>query len=116
MKLLRILTIVAFAGGLANAQLPPAVPSGVPTFAGNAQHTGVFHAAATDLNVIRWSTTVDRRETFSNTQYGSPLVTAGNILILPVKTERDGFELKFFDARNGDALAIPVESDFLRMS
>ena len=66
MKLLRILTIVAFAGGLANAQLPPAVPGGVPTFAGNAQHTGVFHPAATDLNVIRWSTTVDRRATFSN--------------------------------------------------
>ena len=48
----------------------------VPTFAGNAQHTGVYEPAAADLNAIRWSTTIDLRQTFGNTHYGAPLVTA----------------------------------------
>jgi hypothetical protein len=113
MKLLRILTIVAIAGGLAHAQLPPPIPSGVPTFAGNAQHTAMFEPAAAELNAIRWSTTIDRRQTFSNTHYGSPLATADNTLIVPVKTEEDGFELKFFDGRNGEERQATIESDYV---
>ena len=72
------------------------------TFAGNAQHTGVFEPPATYPHAIRWSTTIDRRQTFNNTHYGSPLATAANTLIVPVKTEGDGFQIKMFDGRTGE--------------
>ncbi len=113
MKIPRILTMVALAGALVAARQTPAVTGVVSTFAGNAQHTAVFEPAAANLNAIRWSTTIDRRQTFSNTHYGSPLATAGNTLIVPVKTESDGFELRFFDAANGEERRGAVASDYV---
>lgn len=113
MRMVRLFTFITLAGGLATAQQPPVAPGEVPTFAGNAQHTGVFAPAATNLNAIRWSTTIDRRQTFSNTHYGSPLATAGNTLIVPVKTEGDGFELRFFNATNGEEGRGAVASDYV---
>jgi len=112
LRILRIVTIVALAGGLAAAQQPAASTGEVPTFAGNAQHTAVFEPPAANLNAIRWSTTIDRRQTFSNTHYGSPLATAGNTLIVPVKTESDGFELRFVDATNGEVRRA-IASDYV---
>ena len=91
----------------------PADTGGVPTFAGNGQHTGIFEPAAQDLNAIRWSTTIDRRQTFSNTHYGSPLATAANTLIVPVKTEGDGFQIKMFDGRTGEKQGGTIDSDYV---
>jgi hypothetical protein len=114
MRLARLLiTVIALAGGLAAAQGTPLPGGAVPTFAGNAQHTSVFEPPAADLNAIRWSTTIDRRQTFSNTHYGSPLVSSSNTLIVPVKTEGDGFELRFLDAKTGETRLATIESDYV---
>ena len=109
----RILTIVALAGALASAQGTPPAVGEVSTFAGNAQHTGVFEPPATDLNAIRWSTSIDRRQTFNNTHYGSPLVTAANTLIVPVKTEGDGFQIKVFDGKTGEQNGGTIDTDYV---
>ncbi len=70
----------------------------VPTFAGNAQHTSIYATPAQSLNTIKWSTSID----FNNTtpaHYGSPLITANNTVLVPVKTASDGFRV---DAFNGN--------------
>src|SRR5262245_35232749 len=58
----------------------------VPTFGGNAQHTAVYSVPAAELNAIRWSTPIDLHPTGGFAHYGAPLVTAGNSVIVPVKT------------------------------
>src|SRR5438128_5966692 len=58
----------------------------VSTFAGNAQHTGIYQAPAATLNAIRWSTPIDLNPSARPTHYGAPLVTAANTVITPVKT------------------------------
>jgi Bacterial Ig-like domain (group 3) len=82
---------------------PPAQASdSVPTFAGNAQHTAKYQPAAQPLNRIQWSTTNDLNPgDFAH--YGSPLVTAGNTVVVPVKTATDGFRIDVFDGSNGAA-------------
>ncbi|HWN96571.1 MAG TPA: Ig-like domain-containing protein [Methylomirabilota bacterium] len=71
-------------------------------FAGNAQHTAIFEPAARPLNRILWSTTIDLNPgAFAH--YGSPLITAANTLITPVKTATDGFRVDAFDAISGAA-------------
>lgn len=70
------------------------------TFAGNAQHTSIYSAPAQNLNAIKWSTTID----FNNTtiaHYGSPLVTANNTVLVPVKTAGNGFRVDAFNGNNG---------------
>ena len=94
-------------------QLPGPVSPEVANFAGNAQHTGIFHPAAVDLNAIRWSTTIDLRQTFGTTHYGSPLVTAANTLIVPVKTESDGFQIRAFNAATGKPRYAPINTDYV---
>lgn len=59
------------------------------SYNGNAQHTGVSTVPLQNLNVIKWSTPVDLNPQYSGTSllihYGSPLATAGNTIIVPVK-------------------------------
>ena len=82
--------------------LPAQASASVPTFAGNAQHTANFQPAAQPLNRIQWFTTNDLNPgDFAH--YGSPLVTAGNTVVVPVKTTTDGFRLDVFDGSNGAA-------------
>ena len=71
------------------------------TFAGNAQHTAVSSTAALPLQVVRWSTPVDLAPPSGDIliHYGSPLVTAANTVIVPVKTGSDGGYR--VDARHG---------------
>ncbi len=69
---------------------------------GNAQHTGLSSVPAQNLNHIAWTTPIDLDPQLSGDEllihYGSPIVTAGNTLILPVKTgATDGFRV---EARN----------------
>ncbi len=109
----RILPLLALAGAIVAAQGTSQATGEVSTFAGNAQHTGVFEPPATDLNAIRWSTTIDRRQTFTNTHYGSPLATAANTLIVPVKTEGDGFQIKMFDGRTGEEQGGTIDTDYV---
>ena len=58
--------------------------------------------ASRPLNQIRWQTPVDLQPVITGNDiyihYGSPLITAGNTIIIPVKTgANDGFRL---DARD----------------
>ncbi|MFT3880397.1 MAG: PEP-CTERM sorting domain-containing protein [Gemmatales bacterium] len=61
---------------------------------GNAQHDGVSTVPLQTLNVVKWSTPVDLQPQYNNNDllihYGSPLATAGNTIVVPVKTGATG--------------------------
>jgi hypothetical protein len=71
------------------------------TFAGNPQHTSSYPAPAQNLNTIKWTTNIDFNNTGALTHYGSPLVTAGNTVLVPVKTATDGFRVDAFNGLTG---------------
>jgi hypothetical protein len=85
------------------ANIANTADTSVPTFAGNAQHTAVYSATAQDLNAIHWSTVIDLNPSGAFAHYGSPLLTSGNTIVVPVKTASDGFELKVLNAVDGSA-------------
>jgi Bacterial Ig-like domain (group 3) len=89
----------------------PRVAAQVPTFAGNAQHTSVYGAPAQNLNTIKWSTTIDFHPT-TVAHYGSPLVTANNTVLVPVKTASDGFRVDAFNGNNGAAKYV-INTDYI---
>ena len=69
------------------------------TLGGNAQHTGLSATAAQSLNLVRWSTPVNLAPQPGFIHYGSPVITAANTVIVPIKTGAvDGYRL---DARKG---------------
>jgi len=82
------------------------------TFGGNAQHTSSYVPSAQNLNVIKWSTTVDLNNSGALVHYGSPLVTASNTVLVPVKTATDSFRV---DAFNGGTAAAKysVATDYI---
>ena len=63
-------------------------------FGNSPQHTALASARSQHLEQIRWSTTIDFQPVFDGSDliihYGSPLVTAGNTVIFPVKLGVDG--------------------------
>jgi hypothetical protein len=72
----------------------------------DAQHTGVSSVAAQPFNTIHWQTPVDLApptgEIFIH--YGSPLVTAANTVIVPVKTGTDSFRVEGHNGATGALL------------
>ncbi len=68
------------------------------TFGGNAQHTSSYGPPAQNLNVLKWSTSIDFNNSGAFAHYGAPLVTANNTILVPVKTASNGFRV---DAFNG---------------
>lgn len=91
--------------------ISPKVAAQAPTFAGNAQHTSVYAAPAQNLNVIKWSTTIDFHPT-TTAHYGSPLITASNTILVPVKTATDGFRIDAFNGNNG-APKYVINTDYI---
>ena len=81
------------------------------TFGGNAQHTGVFTPAAQALNVIKWQTTIDFNNTGALAHYGSPVISANNTVLVPVKIST-GFRVDAFDGGTG-AFKYTVNTDYL---
>ncbi|OAI50295.1 hypothetical protein AYO44_05775 [Planctomycetaceae bacterium SCGC AG-212-F19] len=86
-------------------------------YAHDPQHTGVADVASQPLEQIHWQTPVDLNPQFSGSDllihYGSPLVTANNTVIVPVKTgAADGFEIEGINAATG-ALKWTVTSDYI---
>ncbi len=72
-------------------------------YAGNAQHTAPAPAAGQALAAIHWQTPVDDMPQYSSDSllihYASPMITANNVVLLPVKTQiAGGFEVQ---ARSG---------------
>jgi hypothetical protein len=82
------------------------------TFAGNAQHTSSYAAPAQNLNTIKWTTNIDFNNTGALTHYGPPLITAGNTVLVPVKTASDGFRVDAFNGSTG-AFKYSVGSDYI---
>lgn len=85
------------------------------THAGNPQHTALSAVAAQPLQVIRWSTPVDLAPPANSIliHYGSPLVTAGNTVIVPVKTgSGGGYMVEARSAQHG-ALLWSADTDYL---
>src|SRR5215468_4530920 len=86
--------------------LAPTV-SGWPMFGGNAQHTGVSQTAAQPLKIIHWFTPVDEAPPTGGIliHYGSPLVTAANTVIVPVKTGASGgFKVEARSSKDGSLI------------
>jgi hypothetical protein len=82
---------------------PSAQPTGSrswPNYAHDPQHTGVSARSSQPLHNIHWSTPVDLHPPSGEIliHYGSPLITAANTVIVPVKTGTNSFRV---DARNG---------------
>ena len=78
-------------------------------YAGNAQHTALSTVAADSLDTILWTAPVDLAPQYSGNDllihYGTPLVTAANTIILPVKTGASGgFEVQARNAATGSVL------------
>lgn len=73
------------------------------THGGNAQHDGIAPARSNDLRRVAWSTPLDLNPQYNGdilyAHYGSPVVTADNVVVVPVKTgATSGFRI---EARNG---------------
>ena len=77
------------------------------------QHTGVSSVASQPLHRIRWSTPVDLQPPVGDIliHYGSPLVTAENTVIIPVKTGADSFRIEARKGKNG-ALLWKMATDY----
>ena len=113
-RLRRAVCAAAVLGSVACAfgvSLPAALAQSV-TFGGNAQHTSSYPSQAQNLNTIKWTASIDLNNTGDLIHYGSPLVTAGNTVLAPVKTATDGFELDAFNGATG-ALKYKTDTDYI---
>jgi uncharacterized protein (TIGR03437 family) len=75
----------------------------------DAQHTSLSLIASQPLNRIRWSTPVDLDPQYSQGEllihYGSPLITPGNTVLIPVKTgATSGFRIEAHNGVDGTML------------
>jgi hypothetical protein len=86
------------------AQAPPAV--GWPTHGGDPMHHAASATASQALDRILWSKPMDLAPQYSGddllAHYGSPVVTASDTVIIPVKTgATDGFRVEARDGATG---------------
>lgn len=95
----RLVLVAVFAGTIVLAPLD-ALAQAV-SFAGNAQHTSSYAVPAQNLNVIKWSASIDFNNTGALIHYGSPLVTASNTVLAPVKIINNGFRVDAFNGATG---------------
>ena len=91
------------------ALMPTSAFAAWPTYGGNAQHTALSTVPTQPLQTIHWSMPVDLQPQYSGStlliHYGSPLVTEGNTVIVPVKTGvTDTFRVEA--RRGGDGLPL----------
>jgi len=86
---------------------PTPSPAGDPAWAfygGNAQHTAQSGVATQPLQRVRWSLPVDRQPPYRSggfllIHYGTPVISAANTVMVPVKTSSSGDFI--VDARRG---------------
>ena len=86
-----------------------AQPKAWNTFAGYPQHVALSAGPSQNLNLIHWQTPVDLQPQYSGSElfihYGSPLITAANTVIVPVKTgATGGFRVEAHNGSNGALL------------
>jgi hypothetical protein len=91
------------------------------THAHDDHHTGLSHVQSQPLEAIHWSTPVDLHPPEGEIliHYGSPLITAANTVIVPVKTGTNKFRVDAHNSVTGDLLwTLPTnwhapEADFI---
>jgi hypothetical protein len=81
------------------------------------QHTGISATASQSLNRIKWQTPVDQVLQGSTGQllihYGSPMVTAANSVIVPVRTSSNNtFQVEVRNGSNGALKYSPLTTDY----
>jgi len=103
---------------------PPPLPPGPPVFgppwsgyARDAQHSALGALASQPFNQIRWFTPVDLAPQYSGSSllihYGTPVISARNAVIVPVKTgATGGFRLEARLGSNG-ILLWSADSDYV---
>ncbi|MGH7742635.1 MAG: hypothetical protein ACRENS_11515, partial [Candidatus Eiseniibacteriota bacterium] len=113
----RIAVSAALAACLVLAAPAAATPPVWSGYAGNPQHTALSTVQSQPLNGIIWHTPVDLYPQYSGTllyvHYGSPMVTAANTVLVPVKTTATGnFRV---EARRGSdgSLMWQLDSDYI---
>jgi len=76
------------------------------THAHDAQHTGVSPVASQKLGKTHWQVPVDLAPPEGEIliHYGSPVITAKNTVIVPVKTDTSSFRLQAHDGASGKKL------------
>jgi hypothetical protein len=99
------------AGGTANAQA-------WSTFGRDAQHTALSTTASQPLNRVVWQMPVDLQPQYSGngsllSHYGSPLMTASNTVVVPVKTGATGGFRVEARAGSSGALQWSMDSDYV---
>ena len=75
-------------------------------YAHDPQHTATSAGPAQALNAIHWQTPVDQNPPSGGDlyiHYGSPVVTAANTVILPVRTASGGYLLNAFNGASGSS-------------
>jgi hypothetical protein len=86
-------------------------------FAGTAQHTAGAPAAAGALAAIKWQTPVDDMPQHSGNElfihYGSPMITANNVVLVPVKTQAEGAFVVAAHSGATGALLWTLASDYV---
>jgi hypothetical protein len=105
--ILAAFTLLLFAG--ANAiLLPPnaAAQGGWLTHSHDEQHTAVSGVQSQPLSTIHWHTPVDLHPPSGEIliHYGSPLITAANTVIVPVKTGDNSFRVEAINGATGARL------------
>jgi hypothetical protein len=108
-RLVRCRPVVALLVSVGCVFFPRSAPAQVGTWlthAHDAQHTAVSSVASQSLSTIHWRVPVDldppNGEIFIH--YGSPLVTAANTVIVPVKTGANSFRVVAHDGATGQRL------------
>ena len=108
--------LVAWAGLLGSVLSAGASPvwAAWATFAGNARHTALSPVAAQTLQTIRWSVPVDLAPPAGSIliHYGSPLVTPGNTVVVPVRTATGAYRVDARAAQDG-ALLWSAATDYI---
>ena len=105
------LILSAFLFGERAAQAQP-----WPGYAGGPQHQALQKYASQFPTTIMWQTPVDLFSTaeygYLNIHYGSPVITASNTVIVPVKTgESGGFRMEGHNGKTGN-LIWQLDSDY----
>jgi hypothetical protein len=99
-----LLMAASFALGMTSiAAAGPALWDG---YAGDPQHTAVSSVASQSLQSIHWETPVDLEPPYTGNDellihYGSPVITPGNTVIIPVKTSSNSFEVEAVNGATG---------------
>lgn len=73
----------------------------VLTFGNDPQHTSLYTQAAQPLQKLKWTTQINENLTGGFAHYGSPLVTGGNTVIIPIRTASNGYDLVALDGATG---------------